>query len=136
MLVRQFKQLSDYVWYYLAAKSDSAKLQVRNALLRLAFALMAFAILAGLSVMGAWFVVSGVAEGLGAALGERPWLGRILTGFLLGTTLWVGTRLAVSRFTKAALDATVAKIERQKNRQQDRHVPSAAARPTPDPEQN
>ncbi len=82
-LIRQFSEMREHFVSYLSARADSARLSLRNALLGMTLAALAFVLVACLSVAATWFVVNGTAEGLGVLFGNRPWAGNLLTGLLL-----------------------------------------------------
>ena len=87
LLLRQFYELKNYFAYYLSAKSDRAKLGVRNAIVNLTLAALAFVVVAALAMAAIWFVLNGAAEGMGILFGNRPWAGNLLTGLLLVASL-------------------------------------------------
>ena len=128
VLLRQFKELGEYFSYYLSARADSAKLGLRNALFSMALAALAFVVAASLSVAATWFVLNGVAEGLGVLLGNRPWAGSLVTGFLLVAGLGGGVYGIVIRLYITTREGTVTKYENRQSRQQVRYGHNVADR--------
>src|SRR5580765_3100985 len=57
--LRQLRELGEYVSYYLAAQADGAKLGLRNALINMSLAALAFLVLVGLSLGAIWFALNG-----------------------------------------------------------------------------
>jgi hypothetical protein len=89
---------------------------------------LAFVVLASLSVAATWFVLNGVAEGLGVLFGNRPWAGSLVTGLLLVAGLGGGMYGIVIKFKKTAREGTVAKYENRQARQQVRFGHNVADR--------
>jgi hypothetical protein len=127
-LLGQFRELREYFSYYLSARADSARLGLRNALLSMTLAALAFVLVAGLSVAATWFVLSGAAEGVGVLLGNRPWAGSLATGLLLMVGLAGGMYGTVTRLKKTTREGTVAKYENRQSRQQLRYGHNVADR--------
>jgi hypothetical protein len=128
LLLRQFHELKEYFAYYLSAKADRARLGVRNALVSLTLAALAFIVVASLCVAAIWLVLTGTAAGLGVFLGNRPWAGNLLTGLLLVAALAGGLCGIVISLKKIAREGTVAKYEDQQFRQQVRYGHNVADR--------
>ncbi|MBI3863348.1 MAG: hypothetical protein HY290_15770 [Planctomycetia bacterium] len=128
LLLRQFRELGAYCSYYLTARADSARLGLRNALVSLTLAALAFVVVASLSVTAIWFVLNGAAEGLGVLFGNRHWAGSLLTGSLLAAGLGGGMWCIVIRLKKTARERTVAKYENRNSRQQARYGHNVADR--------
>jgi hypothetical protein len=121
LLLRQFHELNEYFAYYLSAKADRARLGLRNAIVNMTLAALAFVVVASLAVAAIWFVLSGTADGLGVLFGNRPWAGSLLTGLVLVAGICVGLCRIVIRFKKTAREGTVAKYENRQSQQQVRY---------------
>jgi Zn-dependent protease with chaperone function len=85
-LAAVFKQLAEaveYLAYLLATQVDRAKLKIRNLLILVA--LGAIAAVAGLAFVACtvWLLLAGIAGGVGVLLGDRPWLGGIVTAAVI-----------------------------------------------------
>ena len=132
LLLRQFSELREYFVYYVSSRVDSAKLILRNTLLSLALAVLAFVAVASLSVLAIWFVLNGAAEGLGVLFGNRPWAGSLLTGLLLMAGLVSGVSYVVNGFKKIAREGTITKYENQQSQQQVRYGHNVADRAAAD----
>lgn len=127
-LLKQFRELGEYCSYYLSARADGAKLGLRNALLSLTLAALAFVVLASLSLGAVWFALNGAAEGLSVLCGDRPWAGNLLTGSLLAAGMTGGMCITISKLKKLSREGTVAKYENRQSRQQMRYGHSVADR--------
>lgn len=97
LLLQQVAELREYASFYAAARIDSAKASVRSAITWMAAAALGFVAVGGLIVMASWFVLSGMAQGLGTLFGAQSWIGTLLTGLaaLAGVgagVLWVAAR--------------------------------------------
>lgn len=127
-LLRQFRELGEYFSYYLAARADSAKVGLRNALVSVTLAALAFIVVASLSLGAIWFALNGAAEGLSILCGNRPWAGNLLTGSLLVAALAAGMCVVIRRLNNTTREGTVAKYENRKFRQQARYGHNVADR--------
>jgi hypothetical protein len=131
--LRQLRELIEYTSYYLATQADGVKVGLRNVLINVALAALAFLVLASLSVGALWFGLNGMAEGLALLCGDRPWAGNLLTGSLVAAGLAGGVCVILNRFKKLALAETVAKYENRQSRQQARYGHNVAERAAADP---
>jgi len=118
LLLKQIHELKEYFSYYVTAKTDSAKLQLRITLFRVVLSALGFVTLAGFLVTAGWFVLSGIAGGLGELFGDRLWIGNIVTGVLASTGLGLGIYYAVARRMRISRKRTIEKYEERQARQQ------------------
>ncbi|HEV2973092.1 MAG TPA: hypothetical protein VGY55_24205 [Pirellulales bacterium] len=95
-LAAVFKQLAEaveYLAYLLATQVDRAKLKIRNLLILVALGTLAA--VAGLAFVACtvWLLLAGIAGGVGVLLGDRPWLGGIVTATVIlivgGSVGWI-----------------------------------------------
>jgi hypothetical protein len=119
LLVKQFHELGEYVSYYVTAKTDSAKLSVRNTVLWIALAAMGFIVVAALIITATWLLLNGIAEGVSVLLGGRVWVGNIVTGVLLlvGLGLAIYSTMTIRRITSR--ERVVCKYEQRQAQQQE-----------------
>ena len=117
LLLDQFRRLGEHFSYYVAAKTDSVKLSLRSTVVGMTLGALGFVSVVGLILMASWFVLNGVAGGLGALFGERPWLGSIIAGLLLLAGLGGGMYYALGRHARTARDRTVQKYEERRTQQ-------------------
>jgi len=118
LLVKQARELKEYLSYYVSAKTDSVKVCLRNAFLRMVLSALGFVTLAGFLIIASWFLLSGIAGGLGVLFGERLWIGNIATGVLAATGLGLGMLYAISRRMRISREQTVQKYEQRRERQE------------------
>lgn len=116
-LLKQFHELREYLSYYATAKTDGAKLFLRNASLWIGLALLGSIAVAGLVVIANWFVLSGAAEGLGVLFGGRLWAGKIIAGLMLLTVLGLFLFCTAARGRAASRERTVRKYEKRQAEQ-------------------
>ena len=120
LLLDQFRRLGEHFSYYVAAKTDSVKLSLRSTVVRMTLGALGFVSVAGLILIASWFVLNGIAGGLGGLFGERSWLGSIIAGLLLLAGLGGGMYYAVRRHARTARKRTVEKYEKRQAQQQKR----------------
>ena len=118
LLVKQLHELGEYVLYYLTAKTDSAKLSVRNTVLWISFAALGFVIVAGLIITATWLLLNGIAEGVSVFFGGRLWAGNIVTGILLLAGLGFAMYCTVAKHRITSRERVVRKYEQRQARQQ------------------
>ena len=111
LLLKQFQELREYVSYYAAARTDSVKCSVRNAIGRIVLAALGFVAVGGLIVMASWFVLSGVSQGAGALFGAQAWIGSLIAGVLALAGVGSGMACAISTLKNASRKGTVRKYE-------------------------
>jgi hypothetical protein len=95
-LRRALAELQDYVAYYLAARADALKLQVRTILIYVALGLVAGLAGAGALITAMVLTLNGVANGLALLLGGHIWAGQLIAGLgvliLAAVTIVFGLR--------------------------------------------
>jgi hypothetical protein len=133
LLLKQFRELAAYFSYYVTAKSDSAKLSLRNIGLWIVLGTLGFAVVVGVIITASWLLLVGIAEGLGVLFGGRLWAGNITTGFLLLAALGLVMYYAVRKRMKTSRERTVEKYEERQDRQHEEfgHDVSDQAAATP-----
>jgi hypothetical protein len=119
-LLEQIRALGEYVSYSVAARTDSLKLGLREAVLAIALGALAFVLIVGLSIAAGYFVLSGLAGGLSVLFGDRAWLGNLVAGLLLLAGLGGGLSYSVARHGRTARERTVDKYEERRARQKKR----------------
>lgn len=117
LLLKEIRELREYVSYYVAARADGVKLVWRNAALRALLFSLAFVTLAGLLVAAGWLVLNGCAEGLGVAFGNRPWVGAIVTGVATLAGVGLGAYCAVALRSRRSRIETIQRYEQRQTRQ-------------------
>jgi hypothetical protein len=112
-LVAAVTDLRGHAALYLEVRRDLVAAKVRTAILKSAVA--ALTALAGIAVVATAvvFILVGAADGLGAALGERMWAGKLIVGALVVAGVGLFAWRMVERSSQKALRRTVAKYESQ-----------------------
>lgn len=93
-LARRMPEIRHDIGWYAAVQRDRARSVVSRIVVQAAIGVLGLIALSTLFAIAASFAVSGAAGGVAALLGDRPWLGNLLTGTtmlaaLCGTTiLW------------------------------------------------
>ncbi len=120
LLLKEFQELREYVAYYAAARTDSVRCSVRNALRRIVLAALGFVAVGALIVMASWFVLSGISQGVGALFGDRAWIGTLITGVLALAGVGLGIFCAASARKNASRKRRVREYETRNARQRAR----------------
>jgi hypothetical protein len=119
-LLGQSQQLAEYFLHYVSARADILKRSVRVRLIwALAGLLGLFAMCVTIAI-ALHRIVLGLANGLGALLGGRVWLGDLAAGALLLASVALLFYLAQARWNNAFHQKMVVKYEKRKARQQTR----------------
>ncbi len=117
-----FKQLTEaveYLAYLLAAQVDRVKLKVRNIVLLAVFGLIGAGAAMAFLACTVWLLLSGIAGGVGVLLGDRPWLGSIVTSAVILIVLVAAGWIVYRRVQSSGLKAT---RERYAKRQAEQKV--------------
>jgi hypothetical protein len=102
-------ELGEYVSYYLTAKIDGLKATGRNIVIYVALGVMgAFAGAAAIVTLVVLTLV-GIAHGIGDMLGDRWWLGDLITGILFLSVMGVGVVFGIKKLTGSSRERTVKK---------------------------
>jgi len=128
LLLRQVRELEEYFLHFVAAKTDLLKVSLRSTVLEVAQGALWFVAISGSLVIAAWFVLSGLAGGLGVLFGGRLWLGELMAGILFLAGLGLGMHFAVGKNKKSFLERMVAKYEARRAQQQSEFGRSASDR--------
>lgn len=110
-------EVREYVAYYIAAKMDAVKGTVRNVVLYAILGVLALLAGAAAVIVSVALFLIGAAHGIGAALGDRPWLGELIVSVVVLGVIVVGAWLGVSMVTKSSRKKTVEKYESRKREQ-------------------
>ena len=107
-------ELSDYLSYYVAARTDAIKASVRNAGLYAALGVIGLFAGGALVVTAVVLLLRGIAGGLAVLFGNRLWLGELVTAILFLALIGGGAWFMLGRLTKASRERTVKKyVSRQ-----------------------
>lgn len=123
-------QFGEYVGHLLRVRADKAMLAIRTALI---WAIVgAAAGMMGLAavVYATVLLLSGIAGGLGALFGGRLWLGELLTGLIVASTILIGAFMVARSLIgkgEKALHAKYEAIRKSQREKYGRDVQEAAA---------
>ena len=116
-LKQRASELAEYISYMLSAKFDGFKLTFRNLAVYAALGVVGL-IAAGAFVVSAVVLVCvGIAGGLSALFGDRPWQGALVAGLLFLAVIGVGTWFGLSRLLKSSRERTVQKYAARQQQQ-------------------
>jgi hypothetical protein len=117
---RQLTEAVEYLAYLLATQVDRVKLKVRNVLLLAALGVIAAAVAMAFLACTVWLLLSGIAGGVGVLLGDRPWLGSIVTSVVILLIVvpagWIAYRRVQSSGWKAVRERYRQRQSEQKAR--------------------
>jgi hypothetical protein len=118
--VARLNEVREYAAYFMAAKLDGLKLTARN--LGIYAALGVLGLIAGgaIVVVAVVLLLTGIAHGIGAALGGMFWLGDLIIGAAVLIALALVVVMGMSRLTKSSRLNTVQKYESRKRDQRSR----------------
>jgi hypothetical protein len=117
--VARLAEISEYISYYLATKTDSFKLAAREAFYFGTFVLVGLVAVVALIVVAAVLLLVGIANGIGGALG-KVWLGDIIVAVAVLIILPIVARAMFIRLFGICRRQTVEKYESLKHEQQAR----------------
>ena len=115
--VAQLGEFKQYALHFLAARIDSAKLTVRNAVLWMGIGIIGLLGAVAVVVTAVVILCVGMAQAIAALCGGRMWAGNIIVGVVLLGAIVVGIWLGVKRMFGASLTKTVERYERKLRRQ-------------------
>lgn len=118
LLRKQTCELKEYFSYFVAAKTDSVKLRLRNTALWALLSTLGLVSLSGLLIIAGWFLLNGMAGGFTVLFGDRLWLGDLATGFLSFIGLGLGMYYAVAKRMSISRKRVIQKYEERQTRQQ------------------
>ena len=133
---QQIRELADYFTYYLEAQADLLKLRGRQLLARLLLGIAGALVIATALVVAITLVIIGVAQGLAHVFANQPWLGPLITGLTILSSLTLGAWGWVAATRHAAYNRMVDKYEHRKSRQRAQFghdVVSRTEPPAPEP---
>jgi len=115
----KFAELRAYAQQYFAAKVDLAKLSARNIAIMAVLGVVGLLALASIVVISLVLLLSGIAGGIGAALGGRMWAGDLLVGGVVVGAVIGGALVGLGIVKKKFMSQAVKKYERIQKQQRD-----------------
>jgi hypothetical protein len=116
-LKARVSELAEYVSYLLSAKFDGIKLTFRNIAVYAALGVVGLIAAGAVVVSAVVLVCVGIAGGLSALFGDRPWQGALVAGLLLLAVIGAGVWIGLSRLTKSSRERTVQKYAARQQQQ-------------------
>jgi len=114
-------ELISYASYWLAAKIDSIKLGVRNAVIYAALGVVGLIAAGGMIVTGVVLLLVGLAHAISAALWHTEWAGDLIVGALVLIVIFAGVYIGLNRFMGASRKKTEQKYEGKRIEQRVQH---------------
>lgn len=123
----QFRELLDYLVYYIASRIDAVKFYIKRRILWMAMVALGVLAGAGAIVTAVVLLCEGIADSLSALFGRR-WAGELATGvLLLGATVIIGY-FALNNLISQSHRERVAKFEEFRARHRQRYGHDVADR--------
>jgi len=116
-LRRYLAELRDYLSYYLAARADALKLQVRTVLIYAALGVVGGLVGVAALIAAVVLALSGTANGLAELLGGRLWAGQLITGATVLLISAAAVFFAMRSVTSSSRKKTVKKYENWRGNQ-------------------
>jgi hypothetical protein len=114
---RRIAEIREYILYYLAVQADSARLAARKAIFLVVLGILGLLTAGSAVVVAVVLLMSGIAGGIGEALGKRFWLGDVIVGIVFLGALAIAGKFGLSMMTGSSRKTTVQKYELRKHEQ-------------------
>ncbi len=118
---QRLHELRDYAAYYLATRIDKIKLAARNAVLYALLGIVGLIVAVTVVIMSVVLLCLGIAGGLGALFGMRPWLGYLVAGMVMLGGIGLALFLGMKQIARASKKRTVNAYEQRKRQQRTDH---------------
>jgi len=105
----RLSELSEYVSYFLTAKVDGLKLTLRNVGIMAGLGVVGLMALGGFVITLMVMLLRGIAYGLGDLMGDRWWLGELLTAVAFLALMGVGVMIGLKKIGKSSRERTAKK---------------------------
>lgn len=119
-LMAHLHEFLEYAAYYLAARTDLVRAQVRKVALYAVLGIVGAAALITTLVVAVVMVLIGIAGGLGELLADRPWAGSLLTGCILLAIAFGSVRLMLPQWLVTSRRKVKEKYDRRRQTQRAR----------------
>ncbi|HYO07571.1 MAG TPA: hypothetical protein VER17_01240 [Tepidisphaeraceae bacterium] len=113
----RLSELSEYISYFISAKTDGIKLTLRNVAIFAALGLVGLIAGGAMVVTAVVMVCVGIATGLGRLFNYHYWAGSLLTGLLLLGLVAGGIYFGLKTIGKSSRTATVKKYAARQQQQ-------------------
>lgn len=105
----RLSELGEYVSYFLTAKADAWKLTLRNLGIMAALGMVGLLALGGFVITLMVMLLRGIAYGLGDLMGDKWWLGELVTALLFLTLMGIGVMIGLKKIGKSSRERTAKK---------------------------
>jgi hypothetical protein len=113
-------EIRDYVAYYLSTRADAIRLAIRNEMFFVAFGVVGLLAVGAAVIVAVTLLFLGIADGLGAALHGRIWLGDLIVGVVMLVAVAIAGRIGFLKITALSRTRLVDKYESFKRDQRER----------------
>jgi hypothetical protein len=125
---RTLAELAQYAGYLFSAKVDQVKLTARTLILYTVLGVLAAAAAATVMIVAVVMLFIGAADGLGALLGGRNWLGDLIVGVVVLGAIALTFSTLLSKFNTASRRRTMRKYEERRKQQREQFGHDVAER--------
>ncbi|MDB5292674.1 MAG: hypothetical protein JWL69_3915 [Phycisphaerales bacterium] len=115
--MKRLAEVREYIAYFISAKIDGLKVTARNIGVYAALGVLGLIACGAVVVVSVVLLLTGVAHGIGAALGGMYWLGDLIVGALVLIALSIGVVMALKKLTNTSRKTLVQKYESRKRDQ-------------------
>jgi len=114
-------EVQAYAGHFVAAKIDAIKLAIRNAGIMAALGIVGLIAVAAVVSTAIVLLLVGIAGAWGALLGDRVWLGDLITAVLVLAVLGIGVMVGLKMLNRSFRAKTVEKYEQRKRQERARY---------------
>jgi hypothetical protein len=108
---RSIAELAKYAGDLVSAKLDQLKLSIRTLILYAVLGVLGLFAAATIVIVSVVLLLVGAAHGLGAALGDREWLGDLILSVVILGAIAISLTLGLNKFKTASRRRTMRKYE-------------------------
>jgi hypothetical protein len=116
---RSIAEITHYIGHLICARLDQLKLSIRTLVLYAILGVLGIIVAATVLAVAVVLLFTGIAHGLGAALGGRDWLGDLIVGFVVLGAIALSATLLFSKFKTASRRRTMRKYEERRKQQRE-----------------
>jgi uncharacterized membrane protein len=125
---RSVAELLHYVAYLLSAKLDQIKLSIQTLILYAVLGVLAVVAAATVLIVSVVLLFTGIAHGLGSAMGGRDWLGDLIVSLIVLGGIAISLSFLLTKFKTASRRRTIGKYEDRRRQQREQFGRDVAGR--------
>lgn len=125
---RSLAELAQYIGYLVSTKVDQLKLSVRTLILYAVLGILGAVVAATVMIVSVVLLFTGAADGLGALLGGRDWLGDLIVGVVVLGAIALTFTTLLGKFKTASRRRTMRKYEERRKQQREQFGHDVAER--------